>query len=442
MRAVSRSAHRHGGELVFQIGTGYFGCRDAQWPLQPRAAARARAAGARARDRDQAVTGRQARARRTAAGRQGDCRRSPAIRGVPAGQDCVSPPAHSAFSDVDGLIEFDRADRARTPACRSASSRRSARAASGRRSPRGWRRPAAGPTSSRSTAARAGPALRRSRSPTTWRCPSSWASPASTARFARAGLAEDVVFIGSGRLGVPDSALFAFALGCDMINVGREAMLAIGCIQAQRCHTGRCPTGVATQSRWLMHGLDPRAQVDSCRQLPRRAARGDSGARALLRRGAPRARHARAHRDRHRALRLAPRFWTCSGMSPTGRCAQTRHAGSWKPRRPGACGRVAREAGRGSGGGRHAKPRKSHRHERALGATLCAALTCSETGWRWRTWKMGTTCARRGLGLAHRKRASWMYMAVQSHTRRLPAIAIAPAADGECPRRSPAGGSR
>ena len=48
-----------------------------------------------------------------------------------------------------------------------------------------------------------------------------------------------------------------FALGCDMINVGREAMLAIGCIQAQRCHTGRCPTGVATHNRWLMRGLDP-----------------------------------------------------------------------------------------------------------------------------------------------------------------------------------------
>ena len=48
-----------------------------------------------------------------------------------------------------------------------------------------------------------------------------------------------------------------FALGCDMVNVGREAMLAIGCIQAQRCHTGHCPTGVATQNRWLMRGLDP-----------------------------------------------------------------------------------------------------------------------------------------------------------------------------------------
>ena len=75
--------------------------------------------------------------------------------------------------------------------------------------------------------------------------------------FARAGLAEDVVFVGAGRLGFPDAALQALALGCDMVNVGREAMLAVGCIQALRCHTGHCPTGVATQSRWLMRGLDP-----------------------------------------------------------------------------------------------------------------------------------------------------------------------------------------
>jgi glutamate synthase domain-containing protein 2 len=77
------------------------------------------------------------------------------------------------------------------------------------------------------------------------------------AAFARAGITGDIVFIGSGRVGVPDGALFAFGLGADMVNVGREAMLAIGCIQAQRCHTDHCPTGVATQNRWLMRGLDP-----------------------------------------------------------------------------------------------------------------------------------------------------------------------------------------
>ena len=67
--------------------------------------------------------------------------------------------------------------------------------------------------------------------------------------FAEHGLHQRIVFIGSGKLGFPEAALFAFALGCDMINVAREAMMSIGCIQAQRCHTGHCPTGVATNTR-------------------------------------------------------------------------------------------------------------------------------------------------------------------------------------------------
>ncbi len=77
------------------------------------------------------------------------------------------------------------------------------------------------------------------------------------APFVGAGLHQRVVFIGAGKLGYPETALAAFTLGCDMVNVGREAMLAIGCVQAQRCHTGHCPTGVATQNRWLTRGLDP-----------------------------------------------------------------------------------------------------------------------------------------------------------------------------------------
>ena len=75
--------------------------------------------------------------------------------------------------------------------------------------------------------------------------------------FAAHGVHQQIVFVGSGKLGFPEAALFAFALGCDLINVGREAMMAIGCIQAQRCHTNHCPTGVATQHPWLVRGLDP-----------------------------------------------------------------------------------------------------------------------------------------------------------------------------------------
>ena len=48
----------------------------------------------------------------------------------------------------------------------------------------------------------------------------------------------------------------AFALGVDMVHVGREAMMAIGCIQAQKCHTDHCPVGVATQNPRYTRGLD------------------------------------------------------------------------------------------------------------------------------------------------------------------------------------------
>jgi glutamate synthase domain-containing protein 2 len=83
-------------------------------------------------------------------------------------------------------------------------------------------------------------------------------------QFAEAGLHEGIVFVGSGRLGFPEVALLAFTLGCDTINVAREAMMAIGCIQSQRCHTDHCPTGVATQNRWLTAGLDPTLKAVRC----------------------------------------------------------------------------------------------------------------------------------------------------------------------------------
>jgi glutamate synthase domain-containing protein 2 len=45
------------------------------------------------------------------------------------------------------------------------------------------------------------------------------------------------------------------AIGADIVNVARAMMLATGCIQALQCHTNTCPTGVATQDKGLMKGL-------------------------------------------------------------------------------------------------------------------------------------------------------------------------------------------
>lgn len=75
--------------------------------------------------------------------------------------------------------------------------------------------------------------------------------------FKEKGLSERIVFIGSGKLGFPAKGAMAFAMGADCINVAREAMMSIGCIQAQICHTNRCPAGIATQKKWTQNGIDP-----------------------------------------------------------------------------------------------------------------------------------------------------------------------------------------
>lgn len=75
--------------------------------------------------------------------------------------------------------------------------------------------------------------------------------------FAEQGMHERTVFLGAGRLGLPTEAMVAMAMGVDGVGVAREAMISIGCVQAQKCHDDHCPTGVATQNRWLTRGLDP-----------------------------------------------------------------------------------------------------------------------------------------------------------------------------------------
>ena len=73
--------------------------------------------------------------------------------------------------------------------------------------------------------------------------------------FQKRNLVDRIVFIGSGKLGFPAKAAMAFAMGVDCINVAREAMMSIGCIQAQICHTNKCPAGIATQSKWRQSGI-------------------------------------------------------------------------------------------------------------------------------------------------------------------------------------------
>ena len=247
--------HQHGAKLIWQIGTGYFGCRNSDGSFS------------RSRFLEQVeqhdVAAVEIKLSQGAKPGRGGVlpgakvtEEISRVRGIPPGKDCISPDRHSAFSDISEMLDFieDLAQSSGVPV--------------GIKS-------AVGDTEFWVELAKK--IVDTDRAPDfvcidggeggTGAAPLVFADHVALPFkigfnrvfqiFAQHNLDRDIVFIGSGKLGFPQEALLAFGLGCDMIAVGREAMLAIGCIQAQRCHTAHCPAGVATHNSWLMAGLDP-----------------------------------------------------------------------------------------------------------------------------------------------------------------------------------------
>jgi len=247
--------HQHGGDLILQIGTGYFGVRDEQGRFDLSRLVKS--------CQENPVKAIELKLSQGAKAGLGGFLPGPKvtpeiarIRGVPVGVDCESPGYHTAFTDEDSLLEFVEtiAEATGLPV--------------GIKSAVGdegfWHRLAKlmkdgdravdfvvidggeGGTGAAPLSFTDNVSL-----------PLMLALSTVVRIFGEYGINDDVTVIASGRLGLPERGLQAFAIGADMVNVGREAMLAVGCIQAQRCHTGNCPTGVATQSKWLTRGVDP-----------------------------------------------------------------------------------------------------------------------------------------------------------------------------------------
>jgi glutamate synthase domain-containing protein 2 len=256
--------HRHGGDLVWQIGTGYFGCRDADGRFQLDRLVEA-VAGAPVRAIEIKLS---QGAKPGLGGMLPGAKVTPtiaAIRGIPVGVDCRSPAGHTAFVDVDGLLEFIEtiADATGLPV--------------GIKSAVGegafWEdltlrmaHTGTGPDFVVIDGGEGGTGAAPLSFSDHVALPFRWGFARVYRTFREAGLHDATVFVGSGKLGLPENALAAMAIGCDMVNVGRTAMFAIGCIQAQKCHTDRCPTGVATQSTRLQRGLDPDLKSVRCAQ--------------------------------------------------------------------------------------------------------------------------------------------------------------------------------
>lgn len=247
--------HRKGGDIIWQIGTGYFGCRtdDGKFSLErfceSVASAKVRAIEIKLSQGAKPGLG----------GVLPAAKITPEIsriRGIPMGRDCISPAAHTAFSDVSSMLDWieSLADATGLPVgIKSAVGDTQFWRDLAKEIDRTKRAPDFITIDGGEGGTGAAPLVFTDHVALPFRL--GFAEVYRT--FAEAGVHHHVVFIGSGKLGFPESALLALGLGCDLINVAREAMLSIGCIQAQRCHTGHCPTGVATQNRWLMRGLDP-----------------------------------------------------------------------------------------------------------------------------------------------------------------------------------------
>ncbi|MEO0604285.1 MAG: FMN-binding glutamate synthase family protein [Myxococcota bacterium] len=247
--------HHEGAELVWQLGTGYFGARDADGRFSmERLIENVR----------QSPTIRAIEIKLSQGAKPGKGGLLPGakvteeiarIRGIPVGEDCASPNAHPEFDSVGGLIAFVEriAEATGLPV--------GIKSAVGELSfweelASAMARDNAGPDYIQIDGGEGG----------TGAAPLAFSDHVSLPfrtgfsrvyhTFQAAGIEHDVVWVGSGKLGFPERGVVAMAMGCDILAIAREAMMAIGCIQAQRCHTGHCPAGVATHNPWLQAGID------------------------------------------------------------------------------------------------------------------------------------------------------------------------------------------
>jgi glutamate synthase domain-containing protein 2 len=247
--------HSNGGDVIFHFGTGYFGVRDQVGNFSMEKLVQLV-------DNNPFIKAIELKLSQGAKPGKGGVlpgakitKEIADIRGVEVGKDVLSPPNHSAFSTISEMLDFIEAMANATglPV--------GIKAAIGKLDQ--WEELAnlmkssnKGPDFITVDGGEGG----------TGAAPPSFADHVSLPwvygftdlykLFKDHGLTERIVFIGSGKLGFPAKAAMAFSMGADCINVAREAMMSLGCIQAQICHTNHCPSGVATQSKWLQNGIN------------------------------------------------------------------------------------------------------------------------------------------------------------------------------------------
>ena len=251
---LSRYHRAHGGDLVWELGSGYFGCRDGWGQFDP----------AKFADTAQIDQVRMVEIKLSQGAKPGHGGVLPAAkvsaeiadaRGVPMGQDCISPAAHSTFSTPIELLEWAAKLRELSGGkpvgvkfC--VGQRHEVFALAKAMIETGIRLDyitvdgAEGGTGAAplELSNRMGMPLREG-------------LILVRNALVGCGLKGETRLAAAGKVHSGAGMAMNLALGADWCNAARAFMFALGCVQSMRCHTDTCPTGVTTQDATRQRGL-------------------------------------------------------------------------------------------------------------------------------------------------------------------------------------------
>jgi glutamate synthase domain-containing protein 2 len=257
---------RPGGDLVWEIGTGYFGCRTGDGEFDP-----AEFADKAARDQVKCVSLKLSQGAKPGIGGVLPGAKVNAeiarVRDVPQGRTVVSPPYHQVFSTPRQLVRF-------VARMRELSGGKPAgfKLCPGSRSQflavcKAMIEEGTGPDFIVVDGAEGG----------TGAAPLEFADHVGTPltegllmvhnALVGTGLRDRIRIGASGKIATGADLVKRLVQGADYGNAARAMMFAVGCVQAQRCHTNTCPTGVTTQDPRRARALDVGDKSERVRRL-------------------------------------------------------------------------------------------------------------------------------------------------------------------------------
>ena len=237
----------HGGDIVWQIGTGYFGCRDEDGNFNPESF----------KDNASRDVVKMIEIKLSQGAKPGHGGILPAaklteeiakIRHVPMGADVVSPPSHSAFSSPKELLSFVKQLREL-----SGGKPVGFKLCIGRKDEflaicKAMIETQITPDFITVDGGEGGTGAAPTEMTNSVGTPIRDALIFVNSALLGIGVRDKVRIIASGKMFSAFHILRALALGADTVNSARGFMLSLGCIQARTCNTDHCPTGIATQN--------------------------------------------------------------------------------------------------------------------------------------------------------------------------------------------------